>query len=102
MNMKPSPGFCPKRILVISVDNHMRWQALESLGALSFNDGKGLEAEEHFTAALQFTGENRDANKRICGKLKHLMTHGQAIMLPIITGSNSNETEHVQVTKPLS
>ena len=88
--------FYPLLVLLVSVDNHMRWQALESLGALSFNDGKGLEAEEHFTAALQFTGENRAANKRICRKLKHLMTHRQVTMK--IAGSNLNEKENVEVT----
>ena len=71
----------------------MRWQALESLGALSFNDGKGLEAEEHFTAALEFTGETKVAKQRICRKLKHLMTHGHGIMNHEIAGYKTKKVE---------
>lgn len=61
------------QFLNVTGDSHMKWQALEGLGAISFNKGNITEAEKHFSEALKYTGENEAAHQRILGKLKHVV-----------------------------
>jgi len=81
----------------------MKWQALEGLGAISFNQGDVPAAERYFTEALQFTGENTAANMRIVGKLKHVLRKGDELSFqpPYNLGSTPRQTPVAQVIKKL-
>lgn len=57
-------------------DNHMKWQALEGLGAVGYNQGNVKEAVDYFIEALKYVGENKPASERIKMKMLHAMGSG--------------------------
>lgn len=52
-----------------SGDNHMKWQALEGLGAVNFNLGNMDHSRDHFIEALKAVGDNETASDRIKEKM---------------------------------
>ena len=53
-------------------DHHAQWQAMEGLGAVSFNEGNVKRAVKYFKAALatlSSTEKNVEAQERLVAKL---------------------------------